>query len=123
VFAFSDDGRKIFTSIETSFQSLLDPELRAQKIVSDIQLLCDETKTQAQLSAILGDLSWVLMAVAYYLPPCHVWQDILVEVVKTLRERDDEVKSGSKIFWKDLPTWKYAYGITGQIRQQINIQN
>jgi hypothetical protein len=92
----SETERRLFNSIQTSLQSPLNPEPRAQKIAGDIQLLCDEANSQADLSAILGDLWAVLVELAYLLPPDHPWQDILVGAVETLRAQDGEVKSGYK---------------------------
>lgn len=90
----SETERRLSTSIKSSLQSTLDPERKAQKIAEDIQLPCDETNSQADLSAILADIWALLVELAYLLPPNHSWQDTIAGVVNELRARDGGVKSG-----------------------------
>ncbi|KAI0888247.1 uncharacterized protein GGS22DRAFT_198053 [Annulohypoxylon maeteangense] len=101
--SFSGNQLRILDKLDVALRSRHGPEWQAQRMVGDILRICAEADSLQRLSSILRDLWAVVILLASQFSSDGQDQRTLVNFIETLREREDEVRKGSNIFWKDLP--------------------
>ena len=93
----TDRERPMFNVLRATLQYPTNPQAKREKLVDDIIFFCKSRKEGIDVSVILWELWAVIVEIVYEIPSGHSWQEILIQSLNSLRQRDDIVPGGGTV--------------------------
>lgn len=94
---FTDSERAMFNVLRATLQYPTNPQAKREKLVDDIIFFCKSRGEGVDVGVILWELWAVIVDIACDIPSDHSWQEILIQSLNSLRQRDDVVPGGGAV--------------------------